>query len=31
MKEDLVLIQLQVLSLSHVMMIEIVVHLINHR
>ena len=28
MKEDLVLIQLQVLSLSRVMMIEIIVHLI---
>jgi len=28
MKEDLVLIQLQVLSLSRMMMIEIIVHLI---
>ena len=31
MKEDLVLIQLQVLSLSHVMMIEIIIHFINDR
>jgi len=30
MKEDLILIQLQVLLLSHVMMIEIIVHFINH-
>ena len=29
MKEDFVLIQLQVLLLNHVMMIEIIIHFIN--